>query len=263
MTGRRARGDAPPAPVLDPFMGAVADWLDSPEALGYAKSLLRRVQLQGDGLAQELIDTVRTNIWLRLADGPLDDGTPAAAYCKRSMWNLAEDLRRGFKHQSRDAGRLREHDADLSGTGDRRVERAEQAAQERAEEQERLRSRRAAESVDHGLLDTLRARIEASGQPPVVVSGALTYLTTETYDDCDLTGVPRPKSGANKAQARLWPALWFAGRRDGIFPKERASAAQRQRLKRAGTPIEQLLTAMKEWLRRDLEAGTHREGDPA
>jgi len=253
MTRRRTQHGGPAESTADPFAVAVSNWLESPEAVRYAARLLGRARLGGNGLAEEVVDTVRTNIWMRLADGPLDDPTtPVVPYCKRAVHNHVEDLRRGFRYDPLD-GRPARRRGDRDGEKQGRKQAVNQPGPDP------YRSITESEDVHTGAIATLRSRLETSGEPAAVVSGALTYLTLEMYDDCDLDGVPWPKAGATPAQARLWPALWFAGRRDGIFPTGRASAAQRQRLRRAGLPIEQLLITMKEWLRRDLAAAN--EGD--
>ncbi|MCD9624205.1 hypothetical protein [Rhabdothermincola salaria] len=73
-----------------------------------------------------------------------------------------------------------------------------------------------------------------------VLGAALTFLTVR-LDAAPLpTGVPVPKTGATEEQAALWPALWFAGRRDGYFDHcagEVSPDAVRRRRQRAGKRV--------------------------
>ena len=202
-------------PTKSPFAMAVDTWLASPEARAAVKDLLSRKRVTIP--VRDVLDDVRTNIWLRLQK-PHDnlDPTRAAAYCKAVAKNLLAQLLREFEGDEFDEskfskpGALAEPERELS-TPD--------------------------PLGDHGI-DELRTACETSGREVWVVSGALTYLTIGSDKECDVSAAPRPRAGANTTRALLWPALWFAGRRTGLFPQGgRQNAAQRKKLQRAGDQI--------------------------
>jgi hypothetical protein len=245
----RPRGRRP-EPETSPFGAAAFAWLDSPAARSAAAGFLHRQRLRVP--VNEVVDTARTKIWMRL-QSPHDDLDPAGAgaYCRRVMRNLVSDLLRGFDadplddeshHTDDDSDGYDQFDDDpfdddrhTGSAGD--VGRSAYAP--------------ASDPVGGGLLDQVRGDLETSGQQDWVVSAALTYFTLEMYTDCDRSGAPWPQAGAALDRALLWPSLWFAGKRAGLFPDgSRHSATQRQRLKRAGDPVLLLVASVKEKIAR-------------
>lgn len=233
------------------FATAAYAWLDSPAARKYVEGLLRRKRLYVN--EADVLADVRSRIWVRLQK-PHDDLDLArvAGYCKRIAENVINDELRGFSDESLDDQRPRgrastgmdddgdnDNDADdpLMGTYG-----SSPGAGVPAGDAHTLQ-RGAAE---HELIEELRSLIETSGEVAWVVAGALSYLTLEYDRDCDRSDAPWPQAGSARDRALLWPALWFAGQRDNIFPSGgRHSAAQRQRLKRAGDRIFGLISLVK------------------
>jgi hypothetical protein len=57
----------------------------------------------------------------------------------------------------------------------------------------------------------------------------LSVVTLRAHPDTiDLPGVPAPLAGARPDQAVVWPALWFAGKREH-FPHDGDDAKERNR----------------------------------
>jgi hypothetical protein len=241
----RPRGRRP-EPESSEFGQAAYAWLDSTAARLFAEGVLRRQRLRVP--VTELIDTARTKIWMRL-QSPHDDPDPAGAgaYCRRVLGNLVTDLLRGF-----DADPLDDdpHHTDDDGDGDG-YDQLDGGPSGRTGNVGLSAHAPSSEPVEGGLLDRVRGDLETSGQQDWVVSAALTYFTLEVYTDCDRSGAPWPQAGAAPERALLWPSLWFAGKRTGLFPDGvRHSATQRQRLKRAGDPVLLLVASVKEKIAR-------------
>jgi hypothetical protein len=162
----------------------------------------------------DLISDTRTRIWLRLARNPdgLDAKNPAG-YCVQVMKNLIRDALQGQR---------REHLTDI----DPRVDQPFVADVD----------------GDDSSIDQLRIALEDLAEPPVwVTAAALNYVTLAAHPAVDIRGAPTPRAGANPDQARMWPALWFAGQRDGLFPTTQPDAAQRKRLNRAAGKVNNVL----------------------
>ncbi len=82
---------------------------------------------------------------------------------------------------------------------------------------------------DLHLLDDLRVVVERlADRHAWVTSATLSLVTLRAYPEIELDGVPAPEAGATPDQARGWPALWFAGRRD-VFPDDGDTHRERAR----------------------------------
>jgi hypothetical protein len=202
-------------PTKSAFQAAVDSWLSSTGARSFVEGLLNRKKIWVP--PAEILDDVRTRLWLRLQQ-PHDhlDPVKAAAYCRQVAENVVRDLLRDFVDASID----------------------ETAFSKPGALAEPERDTQPPNRPDDHIIDRLRVACETSGRDAWMVSGALTYLTVGSDKECDVSAAPRPRAGANETRALLWPALWFAGRRTGLFPGGgRQNAAQRRRLKRAGDQI--------------------------
>jgi hypothetical protein len=202
-------------PTKSAFETAVESWLSSPGAGTFVEGLLGRKKVWVP--PTEVLADVRSRLWLRLQK-PHDrlDPAAAAAYCRKVAENVVRGLLRDFEDVS-----INEKAFSKPGA---------LAEPERA-------TRTPDPLGEHGIAQ-IRTACETSGRDAWMISGALTYLTVGSDKDCDVSAAPRPRAGANETRALLWPALWFAGRRTGLFPSGgRQNAAQRQKLKRAGDQI--------------------------
>jgi len=138
-----------------------------------------------------------------------------AAYCTTVMKNVANELLRGFAGNWGDLEPL-------------------------ADDAEQVNV--APSDLGGGFTDQLRNAIETAGHPDWVTAAALNFVTLSAYPGCDVSDAPASKAGATPNQARLWPSLWFAGRRHGLFPgPDGGGAAQRKRLSRTGAAVQSLV----------------------
>jgi hypothetical protein len=189
-------------PAVDAQLVAVKGWLWSADGRASAEGVLHRrrfgLQEQRATLsADDLRDDAFRAFWERVRrHGPVEDLDPAA-YLTRTMQNLVTAACRGrVRLEPLDDPDAERHAAvpfddpvSTLGTGDD--------------------------------LEAVRAAIEAAAAPAWVRAGALVYVTVLAHPDAvpDDHPVPRPERGARPDEAALWIALWFAGRRDGLFPK--------------------------------------------
>jgi len=200
----------------DPLV-AIAAWLESPAATRIAEQRLRERRLAVP--AREVLDTALANIWQRMqrADGPpvIDD---VERYCSIVIRNVVRNIAAGFDRH--DLAELDELERLVAG--DRVAARREPVSVPPAGSRD----------------DGIRAAIESAAVEPWVVSAALSFVTLSEFPDLDVGDAPRPLAGARPDQARMWPSLWFAGMRDGIFPDGGAQdPAQRRRLSRAASRV--------------------------
>ena len=207
-------------PTSSDFAAAAHAWIDSTKAREFAKGLLngKRVTVPED----EILADVRSRIWERV-QRPHDelDAARAGAYCRAVARNLVSDLLRGFR------------DVEL----DERLYYRKGAPPVPLNDLQPVADESAGALAGEGI-DDLRTWFEASGHEPWVVSGALTYVTVGSDPDCDYSAAPKPRAGAAKVRALLWPSLWYAGKRRGLFPTSGPQvAAQRQALKRTGDRV--------------------------
>ena len=212
--------------VEEPTLEAlVAAWFKSPEATRYAESQLRRNGLYLDS-GEVIVDTHR-KVWESIHRAGKNAAIVSVeAYCRTAIKRRVIDLLRGVISERKQA---------------------------EARESREVRFGHAAEPVAAPLVDivgsalgdALRSAIEASGHThPAVSSAALTFVTLSQYPNVDIAEAPTPLAGSRPDQARMWPSLWFAGTRDGIFPTgEQNDASQRQRLGRAARKVTQMLDA--------------------
>lgn len=238
------------------FAAAAYAWLDSPAARNYVAGLLRRKRLYVN--EADVLADVRSRIWVRMQK-PHDNLDPArvAGYCKRIAENVLNDELRGFSDESFDDPRPprkrgdsgMDDDANGDGADDADDGLAATSSGLGAVGSERDSGSLQLGGAEHELIEELRSLIETSGEVAWVVAGALSYLTLEYDRDCDRSDAPWPQAGSAPERALLWPALWFAGQRNNMFPTGgRHSAAQRQRLKRAGDRVFGLVALAKSTL---------------
>lgn len=220
------------------FVERCMDWLQTDEAVKAAKRASSRLGLPLDPL--DFVSEVTVKI---LAKAKADPGFFAQpkfvtakvdGYCARTMHNYAADLLRGVK-RDRDIDRLLQvearNDADVHAVPD--ITESERAALEQF----------AMERVD-----ALRVAAEYSGAKEVVVSGALTVWAIRRDPTADIGVSPMPLAGATPDQARLWPAIWFAGVRDKAFPSSGASSTAQQKYRaRLATRISEFLGVLEVW----------------
>ncbi|MCD9625284.1 RNA polymerase sigma factor [Rhabdothermincola salaria] len=203
----------------EPFSIQLERWFASPEALATAKRLLRGAQ--GPIRAEDVVQDAFLKVAILRREGRIDDealaGRRVASYGCTVMKRLIADVFRG----------RRKPDVEL----DERMGLAPPDGDDEIPSE-----------GDTPTLDALRTIVETRGHEAWATSGALTCLTLAAYPACDTGGAPLPQGGARPDQARLWPCLWFAGQRDGIFPDaDGGSAAQRQRLSRRARRITTLV----------------------
>lgn len=202
-----------------PVFDEAVTWLKSGAARRYASAQLGRHGIRIP--VEDVLADVTTLIWKRLRRGAdTVDITNVPAYCCTTIKRQVLQLVRG--------------------------EIGERRRRQIVEDQHRDDDAIAAplvQSVDSAVGEALRSAVEATSGPiPTVTSAALTYLTLTEFPAIPVDDAPAPRAGANPDQARMWPALWFAGVRDGIFPDgEQHDAAQRQRLSRAARKVSDAL----------------------
>lgn len=201
-----------------PQLADVMAWLASGPATRIAQRRLDEHRLFVP--TQEVLDTTLERIWKsrlrRPSAEPIDD---IARYCAIVIRNVVRDMVRGFDG--------------VDAVDDANFERL-------AVEREALgRGDDVVAGASGGRDDAIRAALEAStALESWVLSAALTYVTLSEFPDLEVHGAPRPLAGARPDQARMWPSLWLAGMRTGIFPSGGGhDAAQRQRLTRAAAKV--------------------------
>lgn len=105
----------------------------------------------------------------------------------------------------------------------------------------------------------MRTEIERVDAPDWAKAGALAFVAVSAYPDLVPAWypVPRPRGGASPVEAGLWVALWFAGRRDGLFPEdgENAPTSMRKARSRAAATIRDVVerAAAQRYGRADLD----------
>jgi len=193
------------------------EWLKSPEASARAERVLARAKLHVD--PADVVAEVQYGVWKVLAGNPDGlAGANEAAYCTTAINNAVNDVLRGFKGDRARLNRLKPLAVDK-----------DQAATSPPE-------------LGGEFSDELRSAVEIAGHPDWVTAAALTFVTLTSYPESDISGAPEPNAGARPDQARMWPSLWFAGRRHGLFPQSGVSdATHRKRLERAGASVRDLI----------------------
>lgn len=204
--------DAPDAEKT--FEERAYSWLASGAAKTHAEGLIFRKQIIVE--TKDVIDDTRRQIWSFFQRNPDHEFTsPPGAYCAVVMRNVVNEVLRGFKETP-----LEKQPNELDLTNDFV----------------------APSDLGGGFTDQLRSAIETAGHPDWVTAAALNFVTLSAYPGCDVSDAPASKAGATPNQARLWPSLWFAGRRDGLFAgPEGGGAAQRKRLSRTGAAVQGLV----------------------
>ena len=199
------------------------EWLYGVEGRTVAAGLLHRFRLAGAAgfdLEADLLGEALRNLWLRIRrHGPLDDLNPGA-YLTVVMKNLLRDAVRG--RRAIDAVPIDDSYADatvpVTDTGD-----------------------------EVTLVDALRAAVETTDAPAWAKAAAVVYVNVLAFPDAVTTSypAPRPVQGATDTEAALWLALWFAGRRDGLFPDGEHPSPSPARVakarSRAGTRVKQVV----------------------
>jgi hypothetical protein len=229
-----------------PFDVRCLEWLGTSDAERTAKRFIRRSGLPLD--PGDLVSEAAMRILVRVDGDPgffSGDAYRSSVpgnYCARIMRNYMVDLLRGVSRE-RSARRLLEADA--------RNEDPSVTAPELTDAQ-RQRLAEAAADVSDGI----RVAIEYSGAGPVDVSGALTVLALQRDPAADVGESPRPKAGATPDQARLWPALWFAGLREMAFPVAgKSTKAQQKYRSRAAKKLDAFLVDVLARLHRERNGG--------
>jgi hypothetical protein len=89
-----------------------------------------------------------------------------------------------------------------------------------------------------------RVAIESANRSAADRAAALAYLTIVGHPGVvpDGLGAPMPTRGATDEETARWHALWFSGRRDGLFPDEHCDPpARRKARSRAGRAVRDLV----------------------
>lgn len=171
----------------------VLEWLRTDDAARQARRLIARRGLSSsDVLADDVLNDAWIAVRLRMqSPKPLVVETPGA-YGTAVLRSVVRLMAKGRRHL--DVEEL----TDLAGDAGVDLDHL---------------------SLDeHALLDDLRVVVERMGAQPLWLTSALLSLVTlRAHPELRVDGVPTPQAGATPDQARAWPALWFAGRRD-IFP---------------------------------------------
>jgi hypothetical protein len=205
---------------------AAARWLWSDDGLAAARAALRRARLPvgshcGEGIVVE--HDLVADAFLRFRDrvarlGPLDD-LNVAAYLTRVLQHLVADILR-----ARPSFGTEPFDDELGGLP--------QPATDLAGEEAFAGEARAA---------TLRSAIEAADATRWERAAALAFVTAVAHPDAVPPDhpAPRAKRGASEREQAMWHALWFAGRRDGLFAVDghEPSTAMRKARSRAGSAV--------------------------
>jgi hypothetical protein len=187
----------------------VLEWLDTTDAAQQARRIAIRRGLSGfDALSANVVQDAKVAVWMRMqSSAPLDVDSPAA-YGTTVIRSVVRKLAQGRDRLVPD------HLADGGGAGGAHFDVG-------------------ADPGEMHLLDDLRVVVERlTDRQPWVTSAMLSFVTLTAYPEVELDGVPRPAAGATPDQARGWPALWFAGKRDH-FPQEEDSQRDRARKNQA------------------------------
>ncbi len=192
-----------------PAFVAASRWLKSPAAHRRAAALLHRFGLHGEpaDVAQDALHS----LWCRLdrnRETTIDD---VPAYCTKVMNNVVRSTLRGF-----DADPIDDVD-DLTDQPQFDV------------------------PADPHLEGDLRTAIESLGGEVWVAAAAINFVTLTAHPQIDISDSPAPIAGATADEQRIWPSLWFAGKRDGFPDFGRYHAAKRKRLSRAGQLVRERL----------------------
>jgi len=188
------------------------DWLASPPAFRYAMKQLRLAGFtDAEWLAPDVVADAGVRVIRRFkpGDGSLVDNPEA--YATTVVRNTVRNLARG------EAVGFDDLDPELT-----------------AEEWNPL-----SEADDSG--DELRVVLEQLSAEPWLTSAALACVCFIGHPDAIPEDAPSPKAGAKPEQARVWPALWFAGQRD-LFPDGRTDPCKRTRARR----IEKVLNHLED-----------------
>jgi hypothetical protein len=192
-------------------------FLNSAKARRFAQAHARRqgLDLPGEDVTSEAV----INIWKRVDRNPtgLDDAN-VEAYCTTVIKRVVRDAARGRS----DSMQFDEERDAPGGRGNA----SELMAPTQLEE------------ASSSIADELRAAIECDDSiPDWVAAAALNFVTLTSHPDVNVSGAPKPEAGARPDQALMWPSLWFAGRRDGLFPDPADDAARRKRRSRAAMQV--------------------------
>lgn len=202
------------------YFVACETWLQH-DGVAYAATQIRILRLHC--APSDLVNAAWMRLHSRFARQPdLAAPGPPEAYCKTVINRLAIDVLRGRAARPEQPLKV--------GTADGRATFEPHAPPIVA-------------STPSALPDDLRVVIESVGDHPAwAVSAALTFVTLTMHPGLDTEPAPRPLAGADPEQARMWPALWFAGKRNGVFPAtDEPDAAQRQRLSRLRRDVRRVL----------------------
>lgn len=209
MAERTTRTQAVLRAEQHPAFVEASAWLASIEARRRAAAMLHRCGLQGEpaDVAQDALHS----LWCRLDRNPETTIDDVPAYCTVVMRNVVRSTLRGF-------------DADPIDDVD------DLADQPRID----LPS-------DPHLEGDLRTAIESLGGEVWVAAAAINFVTLTAHPQIDISDSPAPIAGATPDEQRIWPSLWFAGKRDGFPDFGRYHAAKRKRLSRAGQLVRERL----------------------
>lgn len=200
---------------------AVLDWLASEEASRLAR---KRLTLTGFGDRPDLVEDVLSDATVAVmkragSSTPFEVDNPAA-YGTRVVQNVVKRLGRGDVLYLEDLG-------------------------EQPSEPEPV--------VDREFADDLRVLVEHGYAETWLDSAVLACICLIMFPDRFPEGSPAPLAGARPDQARVWPALWFAGERD-LFPNDGSDPQKRKRARRIAKVQEQLADTWARY-RAELETG--------
>lgn len=195
-------GDGEPVPGLQQML----DWLLSPQAHAFASNRTRGTDAGGH-IANDAISA-----------------TIEALLDKHATGRLPQALEKPVGYA---VAVLRRKCADLCNARD--VLPLQDRIGARAQD-DRGTSDVVPDVVSADAIDSARLCIAGSAEELWVRSGALTALALADLDEVPSAfGVTFPQAGANRVQRVMWPALWFAGRRDCVDPGATSAAARQQR----------------------------------
>lgn len=189
-------------------MGAVLDWLGTPEASGLAS---RRLRIAGfacsEDLASDVVSEARVAVLKRARSTTPFEVDNAAAYGTTVVANAVKAMTRGATIYLEDIG-----DEPVSID---------------------------TYPLEDGFSDEFRLLVERSHMHEWLRSALLAYFCLATCSDAIPPEAPAPRSGSRPDQALAWPALWYAGQRD-LFPTDGADPNRRTRGRRIATVIDRL-----------------------
>lgn len=205
----------------DRTAAAVLDWLRSDEALRLTR---KRLSLAGFGDGLDLVGDVLSDAAVAVMKRarsvkPFELDNPAA-YGTRVVQNVVKHLARGNVVHLEDLGEM------ASGP-----------------ELE----------VPPDVADDLRVIVERDGAAAWLDSAALACICLIMFPEHLPEQAPAPLAGARPDQARVWPALWFAGERD-LFPSDGADPQKRKRARRIAKVQDHLEDTWARY-RAELETG--------